>query len=456
MAGHRQVAGLILASALITLDGTATTVALPAIGRDLSVPMRQLQWILNGPLLVLAALLLPAGALADRFGRHRMLRTGLMIFAAASVACAMAPGGSAVIAARCAQGAGGALILPASLAILRGAYNDPAERTRIFGIWAAWTGAASAAGPLLAGAVVDLLSWRMVFLPPAAGAGIALLLLRGAASPSSPARRAPIPVAGTVALMLLLGAVAYALMQAGETGSRPGPLAWPLAVALASGILLARNRNRHLLLPRELLAAHNCVPANATTFAFYFGMFGVSLLVVLYVQQVLRYSAMGAAIVVLPISLMLLLAERFGRLTRVFGTRWLMVAGAILAAAAIGWMGRGPHPLPFWSHLVLGTTVFGLAISLAVSALTHAAVAAVPETCAGAASGLNHAVVRVAGLVAVALLGSIAAPGASDAVSAEGVQRALIVCAVVVGAGGVWGSILLRDEAPGGLSASAG
>jgi len=451
---RRQLSGLILASALITLDGTATTVALPAIGRDLSASMVGLQWIANSPLLVLAALLLPAGAVGDRYGRGRMIRVGLMILVAASVACAAAQSGIGVIAAKFAQGAGGALVLPACLAVLRAAYADTAERTRIFGVWAAWTGVASAAGPLLAGALVDLLSWRAVLLSPAAGGIVALLLLHGNIPEASAPQRAPLPVAATVGLIVLLGAVAYLLMPAPAAAMTPSRLAWPAALALVAGVLLARDRHRRVLFPRDLLEARNCVPANAVSFAFYFGLFGVSFLLVLYVQQILRYSAFWAATVLLPMSVMLMFAERFGRLTTSFGTRFLIISGAVLSASGIGWIGSSPHPLPFWSHIMGGTALFGLGISVAVSALTHAAVAAVPDTCAGAASGLNHAVVRMAGLVAVALLGSIAAPDVSNAVSPDGVRRAMIVCAIVVGIGGVWGSVLMRNEEPGGLESS--
>jgi MFS family permease len=149
---------------------------------------------------------------------------------------------------------------------------------------------------------------------------------------------------------------------------------------------------------------------------------------------------------------MLLLAERFGRLTSMVGTKPLAIGGVVTAAAAVIWIGSAPHPVPFWSHLMVGTTVFGLAMSVAVSSLTHAAVAAVPETCAGAASGLNHAVVRTAGVIAVALLGSIATPGASEDISAEGFRVAVLVCAAVVGAGGLAGSARLRDHEPGGLA----
>ncbi|MGE3507480.1 MAG: MFS transporter [Vicinamibacterales bacterium] len=450
-AAPRQLAGLILASALITFDGTATIVALPAIGHDLSATMARLQWVVNAPLLVLAALLLPAGTLADRYGRGRLIRIGLTVFGGASIACTLSHSDDLFIACRFAQGIGGALLLPACLAVLRAACTDAEERARVFGIWAAWTGAASAVGPLMAGALVDIVSWRALFLVTTVGAGIALRLLRQDLPLGAPARHVPLPGVGTVGLVLFLGAVAYALMQTAEAGLAPARLAWPVGLAIVSGLLLVRERHRYALLPRELLASRNCVPANAATFAFYFGMFGVSFLAVLYVQQVLRYSAMWGAVVMLPTSLMLLLAERFGRLTPVVGTRALIVTGALLAAAGIGWMGARSHPLPFWSHIIVGTSLFGLGLSVAASALTHAAVAAVPETYAGAASGLNHAVVRAAGLVAVALLGSIAAPGVSEMVSAEGVQRAMILCALVVGIGGVWGSTRLRDEAPGGL-----
>jgi MFS family permease len=449
---HPQLAGLILASAVITLDGTATTIALSAIGRDLSAPMSRLQWIVNAPLLVLVAMLLPAGTLADRFGRLRVIRIGLGVFVVASVVCVAAWSDVALIAAKLAQGLGGALVLPAVLALLRGAYAQPAERTRVFGIWAAWTGAASAAGPLLAGLLVDLWSWRTVFLPSIAAGLLALAILRRAKWAETAARPGPIPTTAILAFMALFGAAAYLLIQAPRSGlAGPQPV-FAVVLALIGLAALARDRQRDVLLPRELLNARNCLPANATTFALYFGMFGLSFLVVLYVQQVLQYSAFWAAIVLLPMSLMLLLAERFGTLTAVVGARPLAVSGALSAALGIGWIGSTPHPVPFWSHIIVGSALFGLGISLAVSALTHAAVAAVPETCAGAASGLNHAVVRAAGLVAVAFLGSLAAPGISDVISAEGFQRSLLTCAAMVAAGGVLGSALLRDAAPGGIN----
>jgi hypothetical protein len=252
--------------------------------------------------------------------------------------------------------------------------------------------------------------------------------------------------------MAVLGGLAYLSMLGAGPGGLRSSAGLAIALVIGGGTVLARERHRHVLFPRDLLTARNCVSANATTFALYFGLFGMSFLIVLYTQQLLGYSAMWAAVVLLPVSLMLLLAERFGRLTTWLGTRLLIGAGTLAAASGIGWMATGSHPLPFWTHIIVGTGLFGLGMSLAVSALTHAAVAAVPDRCAGAASGLNHAVVRAAGLVAVALLGSLAAPGVSEAVSAEGVQRALVVCAVVVSVGGAGGLAFLRDEEPGGVA----
>jgi hypothetical protein len=293
-----------------------------------------------------------------------------------------------------------------------------------------------------------------VFVPSGAAGLTAVLLLQREAASGAAMCAGPVPARATGALIVLAGAVAYCLMQGPAVGATGAGLALPAMLAVMGMTVLARDPRRQVLFPRELLTARNCLAANGTTFALYFGMFGLSFIVVLYVQQLLQYSALWAAVVLLPISILLVFAERLGRLTTAIGTRWVVVAGALAAAVGIGWIGTRPHPVPFWSHMIAGTSVFGFGVSVAVSALTHAAVAGVPETRAGIASGLNHAVVRAAGLASVALLGSIAAPGMSDSVTAEGVQRALWTCAAVVGVGGILGGAFLRDDQPGGLPAS--
>lgn len=451
---RRQLIALILASALITLDGTAATIALPAIGRELSASMPQLQWIVNAPLLALAAMLLPAGTFSDRFGHVRLLRIGLMLFVAASAVCAAASSNGAMIAARLGQGAGGALVLPAALAMLRAAHDDAAERTRLFGLWAAWTGVAGAVGPLVAGVLVDAWSWRAIFMMSAVIGVVAAVLLQREAGARSVTRYARVSSVATASLVVLLGALAYALMRAARHGMNDPVLLVPCALAVAAGVTFVRDPRRQVLLPPELLRARNCVAANATDFALYFGMFGLSFVLSVYVQQVLHYSALWAAIVLMPISIMLLLAERFGRLTSSIGTKPLVIVGALTAGGGVAWIGGAPHPIPFWSHIITGTTMFGLGMSIAVSSLTHAAVAAVPADCAGAASGLNHAVVRAAGVMAVAALGSIATPGASQVISTEGFRHALLLCAAIVATGGIAGA-QLREREAGGVAAAS-
>jgi MFS family permease len=449
----RELTAIILASALITLDGTAVTVALPAIGRSLAISFSRLQWITNAPLLMLAALLLPAGALADRYGRTRIMRIGLLSFGLASLACAAASSGEILIAARLLQGAGGALVLPGAVARLRTAYSEPAARTRKFGLWAAWTGVASAVGPLLGGGLADLLSWRAAFLVSSAGALTALLLLRGTARDEGKAGAA-VPVLETTTLVVLLGAVAYLLIEGRMAGWASPRVMLAVVLVIASVTIFVRSSRRHVLFPRELLTTQNCVPANAATFALYFGMFGLTFLLVFYTQQALNYSAVWAAAGVLPISVMLFPAERLGRVAPRVGTRAVIALGSVLAAGGILWMAAGPDPLPFWSRIVVGTCLFGLGVSMAVSPLTHAAISAVPEDCAGAASGLNHATVRAAGLIAIAVLGSIAAEGHSDGITAVGFRRALTICGSFVAVVGVTSAWRIRNEAPGGLEAA--
>ena len=449
----RERWALVLASALITLDGTASNIALPAVGRELSMGISNLQWMGNAPLLVMAALLLPGGAIADRYGRARLVRLGLLIFGAASVACAIAGSGSLLLAARFLQGAGAALILPAVLAALRASTADVGHRTHLFGTLAAWTGVAAAAGPLLGGGFVDLVSWRAVFGLSAAGAAVGMVLLSGgaAAEPRRGGQRVPVLPAAAVAASL--GALAYLFIEGPEAGvtGRMGVVA---AVGLLGLVVVGRAPGRRVLLPPDLVAARNCVAANTVTFGLYFGLFGLSFLLVLYAQQTLGYSALRAAVALLPLSVMMFFAPPFGRAATNVGTRALLAAATAVSAAGLLWLGLGPHPLPFWSHMLVGTALFGAGVSIAASALTHAAVSAVPETCAGAASGLNHATVRAAGLVAIALLGTVAAGNGGEDITPEGFTRAMWVCAAIVGIAGLGGSLLVRDEAPGGLCES--
>ncbi len=208
----RELAALIIASVLVTFDGTAVTVAVPAIGRVLNASLSQLQWISNAPLLALTTLLLPAGALADLYGRRQLVRLGLVIFCLASFICAAAPSAAVLIGGRLLQGTGGALILPCALARLRAVYSDPGERARQFGVWAAWTGFAGALGPLLGGALADTVSWRAVFVTSSSVAALGFILLRHTPR-AAQQRGSQVPLFETTALGLGLAAFAYLLYR---------------------------------------------------------------------------------------------------------------------------------------------------------------------------------------------------------------------------------------------------
>jgi DHA2 family methylenomycin A resistance protein-like MFS transporter len=247
--------------------------------------------------------------LADRYGRVQIIRVGLLVFVTASFGCVAATSAVSLIAAKFVQGAGAALILPAALAALRGAYTEAGKRARVFGIWAAWTGLASAAGPLLAGALIDVWSWRAVFLLSITTGSLAIMLLQREAPSESVVSSARVPIVATLALTISLGSDAYLLTQGSGVALKGIWLALPVVLPVAGAVVFSRNPHRHVLFPPELLTARTCLPANATNFALYFGMFGLSFLIVLYVQQVLHYSALWAALLLLPMSIMLLFAE---------------------------------------------------------------------------------------------------------------------------------------------------
>ena len=448
----RELPGLLIASALITFDGTAVTTALAAVGKDLELSFAELQWVANASLLTMAALLVPAGAITDRVGRGRTIRVGLVAIAVSSLACLSASTGLVLIAARMVQGAAAAMVLPGALAIVRAAYRDDKERTRMFGRWAAATGLAGAAGPLTGGALVDLISWRAVFATSAGVALVAWLLLARVRLGDGHPRREPVLFMPALALTCLLGSFAYVLIQGPSTGWRAPSMLAGVLLMLPAAMILLRTSQRHQLLPQELLCARNCVAGNAATFSLYFGVFGLSFLLVLYTKQTLGYSGIWSAVGVLPVSLaMLVLAETLGTAATRYGTRPTVMLGSIIAAAGVLWIATAPHPLPFWSRIIVGCTIVGIGASLTISPLTEATVASVPISYAGVASGLNHATARASGLIAIALLGSIAAPRSSE-LSPEGLARALMVCAVLMAVGGAGSAALLTDRQPDGLA----
>jgi MFS family permease len=424
------------------------TVALPAIARALEAQMSVLQWIAGAPLLGMTALLPAGGVLGDRLGRRRASATGLVLFAAGAAAAAVAPTATWLIGARLAQGVAAALILPSAVAIIRSRVGHQPERTRIFGVWAAGTGLSAALGPLVGGALVDAMGWRAVFGLTAILAVPAVVAMAVVAEVPAAAGPRHATLLDMFCLSALLGAVAYILIEGPGGGWSSRSVSAAAGVLGGAGLALFCRRRHGMLSAAEVCSSGNCMTANAATFLLYFGMFGFSFLIGIYIQVELGYAAIWAGVALVPLSAMLLLAERFGRVTSGRHVRILVTGGPLAAGAAILWIAFGPHPLPFWSHIFPGAALFGLGLAMTVSPLTEAAVASVPDLCAGAASGIHHMTVRMAGLIAVAMLGSLAVGSDGSLISLDGFRAALTTCGILAAVAGPVAANLVRD--PGG------
>lgn len=411
-AGRRLLAVAVLGSALTQLEATVVNVALPAIGEDLGADVGGLQWVLNGYLLVLAALILLGGSLGDRYGRRRVFVLGVVVFTAASAACAAAPSTGVLVAARAVQGVGGALLTPGSLAMLE-ALLRPADRARAIGAWSALGGIAAAVGPLLGGLLVEV-SWRWVFLLPVPlGAAVALIATARVPESRDPGASGRVDSAGAALASTALAGLTYALVQAGNGVSGPVLAAGLLGLAAAAAFVAVERRTERRagqpMLPLSLFSSRPFTAANALTFVVYAALGGVFFLLVVVLQTAVGYSPLAAGAASLPITaIMLVLSSRAGALAQRMGPRVPLSVGPALVAAGMLLMLRiGPSSagLAGYARDVLpAVVVFGLGLAAVVAPVTATVLAAVEDRHAGVASGVNNAVARTAQLAAVATL----------------------------------------------------
>ena len=324
--GKWIVAGAVLGSAVVALDATVVNVALPTIGRDLHAGVTGLQWTIDGYLVTLAALILPGGSLGDRFGRRRIFLLGLAWFAAASLLCGIAPNIGVLIAARTLQGVGGALLTPASLAIIQATFH-PDDRGRAIGAWSGLGGIATAAGPLAGGWLVDAVSWRVIFLLNLPLAAIAAAVaLRHVPESTDPSVSGRVDIVGAVLIALGLAGVTYGLIEASWGPALPG------LAALAAFVVYER-RESHPMLPLDIFASRQFTGANVATFAIYGSLGGVFFLFVVFLQTSLHYSPLKAGAASLPITLLMLtLSSRAGALAQRIGPRRPMTFGPLIVA----------------------------------------------------------------------------------------------------------------------------
>ncbi|HWO84642.1 MAG TPA: MFS transporter [Solirubrobacterales bacterium] len=445
----------ILGSTVVFLDSTVVNVALPAISEDLDAGLSGQQWVVEAYMLTMVALLLVGGSLGDQFGRRRMFVAGLIAFGATSVLCAIAPTVEVLVGARALQGVAGALLVPGSLAIVAATFAGEA-RGKAVGTWTAWTGIATVIGPAGGGALIGFTSWRAIFwvnLPLIAGT--VMLTLHAVEESRDPDAFRGIDWGGIALSAAGLGGPVFALIEQPKYGWSD-PLVWvPLVVGVLCFALFVRHeaRARHPMMDLGLFRIRNFAVANLTTLSAYAGLIGGLFFVGLFLQQVAGYSALEAGLATTPISVLLFfLSPRFGRLASGTGPRLPMTAGPIVGGLGLLLMLRVDSGADYVTEVLPAVLVFGLGLSATVAPLTATVLDSVEERHVGIASGINNGVSRVAGLLAIAVLGAVIsarfdaiAPDvaggpltdAATAASTSAFHLGVLIAAVLMIAGGI-------------------
>ena len=400
----------ILGSTVVFLDGTVVNVALPAISEGLDVGLAGQQWVVESYTLALVALLLVGGSLGDQFGRRRIFVIGLISFGATSVLCAVSPTDEFLIGARALQGIAGALLVPGSLAIVASTFEG-AARGKAVGTWTAWTGIATVLGPAGGGALIGISSWRAIFWVniPLIAATVVLTLHAVQESRDEDAFLG-IDWLGILLSAIGLGGPTFALIEQPANGWSD-PMVWaPLVIGVACfGLFILREATaRHPMLPLGLFRIRNFWVTNLTTLSTYAGLIGGLFFVTLYLQQVAGYSPLEAGLATTPISiLMFFLSPRFGRVASGTGPRLPMCAGPIVGGIGLLLLLRIDSDPSYLTDVIPGLLVFGVGLSATVAPLTATVLDSVDEHHVGIASGVNNGVSRVAGLLAIAILGAV-------------------------------------------------
>ena len=437
--GRAIVTAAVLGSGLTLLDGTVVNVALRTIGEDLDASLSELQWISNGYLLTMSALILLGGSLGDRYGRRRIFVVGTIWFAIASLLCGIAPNALVLILARILQGIGAAMLTPGSLAMIQGAF-EPASRARAIGSWSGLGSIAAAVGPFVGGALVQYASWRWIFLINLPVAALTVVIAQRSVpetrDPDAPAR---FDITGATLAAAALGGITYALI---EWGHPYAVWAAVIGAVTAAGFVAAERRGSHPMMPLGLFRDRTFSAANAMTLLVYAALGAVLFFLVLQLQTVGGYGALEAGIATLPVTVcMLFLASHGGALGQRIGPRIPMTIGPIvMGLASLLLLMVGPD-VNYWVDVFPGLTIFGLGLALMVAPLTATVLAAAPDENAGIASGINNAVARAGSLLAVAALPVAVGLGGDDyadpAVFDGAFRSATMICAALLIGGGV-------------------
>jgi EmrB/QacA subfamily drug resistance transporter len=432
--GVALVAATVLASGVGSYDAYVVNVAVPAIGRELHGSVAAVQWTLTSYLLTVGGLLLLAGALADRYGRRRILSIGLLVMLVGSVLCALAPTIGALVAARVVQGVGAALVVPTSLALLNGSLRT-GERARAIGIWAGLSTLATTVGPYAGGWLVDHRSWRSVFLlniPLIVAALVVVRLVPERSARSS----ATLDVLGGLLAVVGLGGLVYALNDGAASGWLTARVLVPAAVgvvALALLVPVERRATAPMLRP-SLFRSRQCSAINGATVLLYGALSAATYLLVLQCELMLGYTAAQAGAALIPSTLVFLaLSPLSGALVSRFGTRWLMVIGMLLIGLSFVWLSAAQPGTSYRGAILPPALLRGLGLGLTVAPLTAAVLAAVPDEDLGEGTAVNDAAARIGAVVAIALVPALV--GASSGRTwAAALERGFGPAMVVIGA----------------------
>jgi EmrB/QacA subfamily drug resistance transporter len=450
--GRWVIAATVLGSGIASLDATVVGIALPTIGRAFHSGVGTLQWVVSGYSLTLAAFLLLGGSLGDRMGRRRVFSIGVVWFALASMCCGIAPNAGVLIGARILQGIGGALLAPASLAILQASFRQK-DRSRAIGAWSGLGGVATAAGPLLGGYLILAGSWRWVFfinLP----VSVLVLVITARHVPESrdPSTAGHVDVPGATLAVLFLAGLTYGLIEAPSHGwTSPAVLA-SLLVAAATGplFLLVEHISAQPMLPLGVFRTRQFSGANAVTFIVYGALGGALFLLPVELQLVVHYSPLASGLALLPVTaIMLIFSARSGQLAARIGPRLQMTAGPVVVGAGLLLLTRATHHGNYAEWVLPAVIVFGVGLALTVAPLTATAMGAAPAEHAGVASAVNNVVARAAGLLAVAILPLAAGITGAAALEphrlASGFREAMLIAGLTCAAGGILAAATIRN-----------
>ena len=403
----------ILGSSVVAVDATVVNVALPTIADELGGGLAGQQWVANAYLLTLATLILVSGSLSDLYGERRVFTIGVAGFGATSLLCALAPTVETLVVARALQGVSGALLTPASLAIIVAVY-PPQERGAAIGSWTAWGGIGYLLGPLIGGQIVDTVSWRWVF---ALNVPLVLITLAMAVRYVPQARelrsdRPRLDYMGALLCALGLAGISFGLIEQPVLGWSDPAVMVPLVggVLVFAAFIVYELHTPHPMLPLGLFRRRNFTVANIETFAMYGGMALQGFFLVLFLQQVAGYSALEAGTANLfPTLTMFALSRRFGALADRYGPRWFMAVGPFLVAGGFLLMLRLDESTSYFGDLMPALVLYSLGLAVTVAPLTATVLADADESDAGIASAVNNAIARTAGLLVTAAVGAVLA-----------------------------------------------